>query len=138
MESSLAWTDLGSLVARVFLAYVFIWSGVTKLRDREGGLAEVAALGLPLPEVCLALTILCQIVGGLMVLLGFWTWLGALALLGFTAVATLLAHRFSGLAGGARTQQMTTSLEHLAIVGGFQLLVVHGAGSLSLDAVLGR
>jgi len=129
--------DLGSLAARLCLSVVFIWSGVTKLGDRAGGLAEVEALGLPAPRLCLALTILCQIAGGLMVLLGFWTRLGALMLLGFTTVATLLAHGFSGLSGAARQQQLTTSLEHLAIVGGFLLLLVHGAGSLSLDSVLG-
>jgi putative oxidoreductase len=71
-----------------------------------------------------------------MVLVGFWARLGALALLGFTIVATLLAHRASGLSGAARQQQMTTSLEHLAIVGGFLLLIIYGAGTFSIDDLL--
>ncbi|HUK07477.1 MAG TPA: DoxX family protein [Stellaceae bacterium] len=129
-------TDYGSLLARFCLSLVFLWSGITKLRDPVGGTAEVAALGLPMPQVFLALTILCQIAGGLMVLLGFRVRLGALVLLSFTVVATLLGHRVAGLTGAARQQQMTTSLEHLAIVGGFLLLIVHGAGALSIDALL--
>jgi uncharacterized membrane protein YphA (DoxX/SURF4 family) len=137
MHGTLLVTDLGSLVARVCLGVVFLWSGYTKLRDPKSGMAEVAALGVPAPGVFLVLTILCQIVGGTMVLLGTWARLGALMLLGFTAVATLLAHRFGGLSGAARQQQMTTSLEHLAIVGGFLLLLVHGAGSFSIDALIG-
>lgn len=128
--------EYGSLIARVCLSVVFLWSGITKLRDPAGGIAEIAALHLPAPRLFLVLTILCQIGAGLMVLLGFWTRLAALALLGFTVVATLLAHRASGLSGAARDQQITTSLEHLAIVGGFVLLTVYGAGPLSIDHLL--
>jgi putative oxidoreductase len=129
-------TDFGCLLARFCLSLVFLWSGVTKLRDPASGTTEVAALGLPVPRLFLALTILCQIAGGLMVLVGFWARLGALALLGFTITATLLAHRASGLSGAARQQQMTASLEHLAIVGGFLLLTIYGAGSFSIDDLL--
>jgi len=70
------------------------------------------------------------------VLLGFWARLGALALLAFTVVATLLAHGTKGLTGEKRLQQATTTFEHLAIVGGFLFIVIHGAGRLSLDSLL--
>ncbi len=128
--------DDASLLARICLSAVYLWSGIIKLRDPAGGVAEMAAVHLPAPRLFLALTILCQIGAGLMVLLGFWTRLAALALLGFTVVATLLAHRASGLTGAARLQQITTSLEHLAIVGGFLLLMIYGSGPLSIDALL--
>lgn len=126
-------TDYGVLLARLCLSAVFLWSGITKLVDRTGGTAEVAALGLPAPRLFLALTILLQIGAGLMVLVGFWTRLAALGLLGFTGLATLMAHRTSGLSGAARQQQITTSLEHLAIIGGFLLLMIGGAGPISID-----
>jgi putative oxidoreductase len=129
--SSLA--DVGILAARVCLSVVYLWSGVAKLVDRPAGIAEVKALHLPMPGLCLGLTIACQLVAGLMVLLGLGTRLGALALLGFTVVATLAGHPFWRLAGAERVQQRMIALEHLAIVGGFILLVVHGGGALSLD-----
>lgn len=128
--------DYGVLLARVCLSTVFLWSGITKLCDPVSGAQEVAALGLPAPRLFLTLTIVCQIGAGLMVLLGFWTRLAALVLLGFTVVATIMAHRGSGLKGAARQQQITTSLEHLAIVGGFLLLAIYGAGPVSIDAIL--
>ena len=56
-----------------------------------------------------------------MVLLGFWARLGA------------LAHGLRGLTGDKRQQQETTAFEHMAIVGGFLFVVVHGAGGLSVD-----
>jgi putative oxidoreductase len=71
-----------------------------------------------------------------MVLLGFWARLGALALLGFTVVATLLAHGSQGSTGEKRQQQLTTTFEHLAIVGGFTLLIIYGSGGLSVDDLL--
>jgi putative oxidoreductase len=128
--------DLGDLLARFCLSFVFLWSGVSKALHPAAGKAEVAALGLPDAALFLWLTVACQICAGLMVLLGFWARLGALALLGFTVIATLLAHGTRGLTGDKRQQQETTAFEHLAIVGGFLFVVIHGAGRLSVDNLL--
>jgi putative oxidoreductase len=128
--------DLGDLLARVCLSFVFLWSGVSKAFHPAAGREEIAALGLPYPSLFLPLTVACQIAGGLMVLVGFWARLGALALLGFTVMATLLAHGTRGLTGDKRLQQETTAFEHLAIVGGFLFVVIHGAGRLSVDSLL--
>ena len=49
-----------------------------------------------------------------MVLLGFWARLGALALLTFTVIATLLAHGSRGLTGEKRQQQETSEAGRLA------------------------
>ena len=128
--------DYGDLFARFCLSFVFLWSGISKALDPVAGKAEVAALGLPDAGLFMWLIVACQIAGGLMVLLGFWARLGALALLGFTVVATLMAHGTRGLTGDRRQQQQTTAFEHLAIVGGFLFVVIHGASRLSLDNLL--
>src|SRR5215471_16192512 len=136
MEGTSSLMDYGDLLARFCLSFVFLWSGVSKAFHPAAGKAEIAALGLPDASLLLPLTVACQIGGGLMVLLGFWARLRALALLGFTVVATLMAHGFVGLTGDKRQQQETTAFEHLAIVGGFLFVVVHGAGRLSVDSLL--
>ncbi len=133
MEGTSSLMGYGDLLARFCLSFVYLWSGVTKAFHPSAGKAEIAALGLPYPALLLPLTVACQICGGLMVLVGFWARLGALALLGFTVIATLLAHGTRGLTGEKRQQQQTTAFEHLAIVGGFLFVVVHGAGRLSVD-----
>jgi putative oxidoreductase len=92
MEGASYLIDYGDLLARFCLSFVFLWSGVSKALHPAAGRAEVAALGLPDAGLFLWLTVAGQIAGGLMVLLGFWAKLGALALLGFTVIATLLAH----------------------------------------------
>jgi putative oxidoreductase len=126
----------GDLLARICLSFVFLWSGVSKAYNPVAGRAEVATLGLPNPTLFSTLTIICQIGGGLMVLLGLWARLGALALLSFTVIATLLAHGSRGLTGEKRQQALTTTFEHLAIVGGFLFVIIHGAGALSVDELL--
>jgi putative oxidoreductase len=124
------------LAARVCLSAVYLYSGITKLSDIPAGMAEVTGLGLPAPGVFLALTILVQFGGGLLVLAGLWTRLAAFLLLGFTVVATALAHNPFGLDGIEFQRQLTTSLEHLAIVGGFILLIAGGAGPISIDEIV--
>ena len=91
---------------------MFLYSGFTKLLDLPAGHAEVAGLGLPFPWIALAATLVVQIGGGLMVLVGWQARLGALLLAAFTIVATLLAHDFWSLSGLERIRQLTTSLEH--------------------------
>jgi len=125
------------LLARLLLAWVFIDSGMAKLLHWQDGIAEVAALGLPDPPLMLALVVGTQLVGGLAVAVGIGARLGGLALGGFTLVATLLAHAYWGLEGAERIRQKITFLEHMAIVGGFLVLMVHGPGPWSLEA-LGR
>src|SRR5215813_13576836 len=86
MEGTSYLIDYGDLLARFCLSFVFLWSGISKALHPEAGRAEVVALGLPYPGLLLPVTVACQVCGGLMVLLGFWARLGALGLLGFTAI----------------------------------------------------
>ena len=116
--------DYGFLIARLCLAAVFLYSGADKLWHWGSSIQEVKADGLRWPVVFTGLTILTQLLGGLMVATGFLAWLGGLLLAGFTAAATFLGHRFWLRRGGEFRRELTTSLEHLAIVGGLLLLSV--------------
>jgi transmembrane protein len=112
--------------ARIVLCLPFWWSGLSKLVDFSGGTAEMAALGLEPAWLFNALTILVQLGGSLLVILNRWTWLGAGALGVFTALATVMAHRFWTLDGLERVRELNTFLEHLAIIAGFVLVAILG------------
>ncbi|MCC3306206.1 DoxX family protein [Sneathiella sp. HT1-7] len=124
--------DMGQLIARLCVAAVFQYSGVTKALDWLAGVAEVSALGLPFPEISLGLTILVQLGGSLALIFGWGIPVAAAALGGFTIVATLLAHDFWNYADVSFQRQLTTALEHLAIVGGFFALALLGPGRYRL------
>ena len=112
--------------ARIVLCLPFWWSGLSKLLDFSSGTAEMAALGLEPAWLFNALTILVQLGGSLLVILNLWTWLGAGALGVFTALATVMAHRFWTLDGIERVRELNTFLEHLAIIAGFVLVAILG------------
>jgi transmembrane protein len=115
-----------AVAARIMLCLPFWWSGLSKLLDFSGGTAEMAALGLEPAWLFNALTILVQLGGSLLVILNLRTWLGAGALGVFTAVATVMAHRFWTLDGIERVRELNIFLEHLAIIAGFVLVAILG------------
>ena len=114
--------EYGFLIARLCLAAVFLYSGVDKLWHWRSSIAEVRSDGLPWPAAFAGATVFTQLVGGFLVATGFFAWLGALLLAGFTIAATLLGHRFWLPRGTEFRHELTTSLEHVAIVGGLVLL----------------
>ncbi len=109
-------------IARLCLAIVFLYSGVDKLWHWRSSIEEVRSDGLPWPAAFAGATVFTQLVGGCLVATGFFAWLGALLLAGFTVAATLLGHRFWLRRGAEFRHELTTSLEHVAIVGGLLLL----------------
>jgi uncharacterized membrane protein YphA (DoxX/SURF4 family) len=116
----------GLPIARLCLAAVFLYSGVDKLWHWRSSIEEVRGDGLPWPAAFAGATVFTQLVGGCLVASGFFSWLGALLLAGFTVAATLVGHRFWLRRGVEFRHDLTTSLEHLAIVGGLLLLCVLG------------
>lgn len=119
-------TDALDLIARSLLAAVFLDSAVSKLINWQAGLAEVRALGLPVPPLALAATVAVQGAGGLLLLLGWQAPWAAAALAAFTAAATLLAHPPWRLWSPGAQQRRTVFMEHLAIVGGLLMVTAHG------------
>ena len=116
--------EYGFLIARLCLAAVFLYSGVDKLTHWRASIEEVKSDGLPWPTAFAGATVFTQLVGGCLVATGFLAWLGALLLAGFTIAATVIGHRFWLRRGAEFQHELTTSLEHVAIVGGLLLLSV--------------
>lgn len=114
------------MLARLCLAAVFLYSGATKLVFWSAGLEEFAAIGLPMPALALTVTVALQLSAGLALAIGWQTKLAALALAAFTILATIVGHPFWAFEGADVHRQLTTALEHLAIVGG--LVAVAAAG----------
>jgi putative oxidoreductase len=115
---------IAGIVLRCGLAFVVLFAGMDKLLHWRESLDEVNGLGLPFPALFSAATIVTQLVGGLMVATGYGAALGALALGGFTVMATILGHRFWLLRGQPARREFTTALEHLAITSGLLLLAL--------------
>ena len=111
-------------VARVLLTLPYWWSGVTKLVDWQGALAEAAGLGFAMPAAVVAATVAVQLAGSLLVIANRSAWLGAAALAAFTLLATMVAHPFWHFDGALRAVQQNTFLEHVALAAAFVLVAI--------------
>jgi putative oxidoreductase len=128
------------LVARIFLAVIFILAGFGKLADPgtvENAFSTagmIAGRSLPAPVVLAYLAGLLELAGGLAVLVGFQTRIASWALALFSVAAALLFHLApTGDAGMDMINQIML-LKNFSIAGGFLVLALHGAGALSVDA----
>jgi putative oxidoreductase len=119
--------DVGELTGRVLISAIFILSGFSKVGGYAGTQAYMESQGVP--GALLPLVIVTELGGGILVVLGLWTRLAALALAGFSVLAALLFHANFG-----DQMQMILFMKNFAMAGGFLFLVAHGAGAVSLDA----
>ncbi len=117
------------LVARTFLAIIFLYAGTNKIMNFAGTQEQIANAGLPLAFLVTVFTILFQILGGLALIIGFQARIGALLLVLFLVPATLVFHNPI-----ADPSQMTQFMKNLAILGGLFMVLTYGSGAVSLDS----
>lgn len=114
-----------AVLAAALLTLPYWTSGVAKLLDFGGAISEARHFGLEPAVLTVTLTILVQIGGSLLIILGRRAWLGAGALAVFTAIATLIAHPFWQVADPvARFHERNTFLEHVGLIGGLMLAAI--------------
>jgi putative oxidoreductase len=121
------------LIARILLALLFLVSAVRSLGAVAGTAGYFARLGVPMSEVVTWVVIAVEIVGAVMLIVGWRTRLAAWGLAVFVVVATLLAHRFWAVDPGQYVNQLNHFLKNLAILGGLLLVAAHGPGRLAFD-----
>jgi XapX domain-containing protein len=109
-------------IALLGLCFAYLQGGLTKLLDFGGAVAEAQHFGLPLAPVVAGATIVVELVGSALVLSGVYRWVGAIALAGFTLIATFVANRFWEIPQPDRFMVENAFFEHLGLVGGFLLV----------------
>ncbi|HZR34938.1 MAG TPA: DoxX family protein [Nevskia sp.] len=123
-------------LARAGLCLAFVYSGISKLFDFSGAVAEQAHFGMNPPALFAAATIAVQLGSSAMMLFlrGWPAALGALALAGFTLLATFVGHPFWRETGMERFADLNSFLEHFGLVGGFVLVALLELTSTRADA----
>ena len=123
------------LIGRVLLALIFIIAGFHKITGFAGTAEMMTGRGLPLPQVLLAATILIELGGGLMILLGWHARWAALAIFLFLIPTTLIFHAYWSVDPSQPLMvknQMNQFMKNLAIMGGMLYVVAYGSGPFSL------
>ena len=123
----------GPLAGRILLALIFVISGYNKLVGFDGTVGYIASKGLPLPQLAAAAAIAIELVGGVLLVIGWQTRWAATAIFLFMIPTTLIFHAF--WAAPAANLQMETIqfMKNLCIMGGMLYVMAFGAGPLSVD-----
>ena len=119
------WTTAPLLrwIALLLLCAAYLQGGLNKAMDFDAALAEMNHFGLsPAGPLAVAVIVL-ELGASALILTGRLRWLGALALGGFTLMATFVALRFWQMpVGQERFMAANSFFEHLGLVGGFLLV----------------
>lgn len=121
---------------RVLLSLIFVFGGINKILEWDAMTGVIAGEGLQPAWLFLAGAIALELGGGLSVLTGLYTRIGALLLIAFLVPVTLIMHDFWTYTGGERQMQMVNFMKNLSIMGGVLILLGVGAGAASVDSKL--
>jgi putative oxidoreductase len=123
----------GPLAGRVLLALLFVISGFNKLIGFEGTVGYIASKGLPLPQLAAAGAIAVELVGGILLVIGWQARWAATAIFLFLIPTTLLFHAFWAVQGPGAQMESIQFMKNLCIMGGMLYVMAFGAGPFSVD-----
>lgn len=121
-------------LALLGLCAAYLQGGLQKIMDFPGAVAEAQHFDLPLAPAAAIATIVTELTGCLLILSGYYRWIGALWLAGFTLLATFVANRFWELPLPDRFGVENVFFEHLGLTGGLLLVAYLDLRELILTA----
>jgi putative oxidoreductase len=129
--------DLTDLIGRIFLSAIFIFEAVDTMLYFPKTKALMTQYGLNWNQDLLLYTSICLLtLGGLMVLFGYRTRLGAILLLLYWAPITLIVHDFWTYPKEELRMQSILFMKNIAIIGGLLMLIGKGSGRFSIKRLL--
>ncbi|MBI4292228.1 MAG: DoxX family protein [Betaproteobacteria bacterium] len=124
--------DWASLIGRLGLAAVFLWSGYGKLAHMDGNVGYMNAYGMPAADLLIWPALLVELVAGTMLLIGWKARWATLALIVFTIPATFIFHAYWSVPADQVLNQQIHFMKNLAVLGGLLSVLAHGAGRYAL------
>ncbi len=132
-SNAASWSDAASLIGRVTLAALFLWSGYGKFAHTAGTIGYMQAYGMPAADLLVWPVALLEVLAGLALVLGWKTRWAALALIAFTVPATFVFHAYWSVPADQLMNQQIHFMKNLAVIGGLLSVFAHGAGRYALD-----
>lgn len=113
-------------LGRVFISLIFVMSGLSKMSNYANTAGWMDAMGVP--GDLLPFVIALEVLGGLAIIIGWQTRVVSFLLAGFCVLSAVIFHN-----NFDDQNEMIHFMKNMAMAGGFLFLLVHGAGSISLD-----
>ena len=119
-------TNILDLVARVLISALFLLNGVFKISNYEGTVGWMESFGIP--GILLIPAIILEIVGPILIILGYKAKIAAGLLSLFCIATAVIFHNdFSD------QMQLGSFLKNIALAGGFIFIFINGTKDFSLD-----
>ena len=114
-----------ALLGRSLIALIFLIAGLRKALVFTMTVGYFGKLGIPMPELVVPLSIIVEIGGAILLVLGYRLVIVATVMALFTLVAALTAHQFWAAADPlAYSAQLNNFLKNIAMIGGFVMVIV--------------
>ncbi|MEQ5842323.1 DoxX family protein [Paraburkholderia acidicola] len=121
-------------IARLALAVLFLWGGVTKLLGYAGFVSYMQSKGVPVVQIAAPIAVAVETLGGLFLVLGFKIRPLGFIMAVYTIATAVLGHDFWNITDPVMQHDMLIHfLKNVGIAGGFLLLCTTGAGRISID-----
>ena len=119
-------TNILDLVARILISSLFLLNGVFKISNYDGTVGWMEGFGIP--GILIIPAIILEIVGPILIILGYKAKIAA-GFLGLFCIATafIFHNDFSD------QMQLGSFLKNIALAGGFLFIFINGTKDFSLD-----
>ena len=118
--------NIAALLGRILISALFLLNGIFKINNYDGTIGWMESFGMP--GILLIPAIILEIVGPVLVIIGYKTKLAAGLLSLFCIATAVIFHN-----DFADQIQFTSFLKNIALAGGFLILFVNGAKDFSVD-----
>ena len=119
-------TNILDLLARILISTLFFINGIFKIMNYDGTVSWME--GYAIPGILIIPAIILEILGPILIILGYQTKITAAFLSLFCLATAIIFHNdFSN------QMQLTSFLKNIALAGGFLFLVINGSKKFSLD-----
>ncbi len=125
--------DSIDLIARVFLAFIFFFEAYDSITHFKATKETMTNYGITWnQDILLSFCLFLLILGGILVLIGYRSSLGAIMLLIYFIPVTFILHSWWNDPGDIKRMQSILFMKNLAIMGGLLMVVVNGSGKYSI------
>lgn len=129
--------DVTDLIGRIFLATIFIFEAVDSILYFEKTKQAMTLHGVTWnQDFLLYCAIFLLVTGGLMVLFGYRSTLGAILLLMYWLPVTFIVHDFWNCPKEILREESILFMKNIAIIGGLLMLAGKGSGRYSIKKLL--
>ena len=119
-------TNILDLVARILISALFLLNGIFKISNYDGTVGWMEGFGIP--GILLIPAIILEIVGPILIILGYKAKIAAGFLSLFCIATAVIFHNdFSD------QMQLGSFLKNIALAGGFLFILINGTKDFSLD-----